>query len=164
MHGSRGRDDERRRSQQHDSEQEPLAPEAITQGGCERRDRGRREQAHEAGDPDRRGSAVAVREHTEGDEVRPLGGHRRAPGQLGPANVDVPSRDAKGGERLAQTGHEESQPHGDSFHEEVRGAPVPSRAPASGRRWLNDQPTKHLQGRLGRRAAAARWDRGNCGT
>ena len=101
---------ERRRSQEHDSEQKPLAPEAIAERRCERRDRGRRQQAHEPGDSDRRGSAVVVREHAEGDEVRPFGRNRRAPGQLGTANVGVLSRDAKGGERLAETGHEESQP------------------------------------------------------
>ena len=78
---SRGRDDERGRSERDDSQQEPLAPEAIAEGRCERRDRGRREQACEAGDPDRRGSAVAVGEHAEGDEVRPFGDDGRAPGQ-----------------------------------------------------------------------------------
>ena len=98
--GPRGRDHECRRSQEHDSQQEPLAPEAVAQGRCERRDGGRREQAHETGDPDRRRPAVVVREHTECDEVRPLGTHARAPGQLGAANVGVSSRHAKGGERL----------------------------------------------------------------
>ena len=100
------------RAQEHDSEQEPLAPEAIAERRRERRDRGRREQAHEAGDPDRRRSAVVVREHAERDEVRPLGRDRRAPGQLGAANVRVLGRDAEGGERLAETGHEESQADG----------------------------------------------------
>ena len=110
--GPRGRDDECRRSEKHDCEQEPLAPEAVAQGRCERRDGGRREQAHETGDPDRRRSAVVVREHAEGDEVRPLGAHGRAPGQLRAANVGVSSRHAKGGERLVETRHVESQPYG----------------------------------------------------
>ena len=34
-----GRDDERSRSQEHDAQQEPLAPEAIAEGRGERRDR-----------------------------------------------------------------------------------------------------------------------------
>ncbi len=71
------------------AEQEPLAPEAIAERRGERRDRGRREQAHEAGDADGRGPAVAVGEHAERDEVRPLGRDRRAPGELGAADVRV---------------------------------------------------------------------------
>jgi hypothetical protein len=93
----------------------PLAPPArCACAECEGSDRGRRKQAHEAGDADRRGSAMVVGEHTEGDEVRPLGRNRRAPGQLGTAYVRILSRDAKGGGRLADSRHGGSQPQGGS--------------------------------------------------
>ena len=103
---------QRSRSEQHDRQQEALAPEAIAQGRCERRDRRGREQAHETRDADRRRSAVVVREHAEGDEVRPLGGDRCAPGQLGAADVRILGGDEEGVEGLAQTGHEGSQADG----------------------------------------------------
>ena len=104
------RDDERRRSEQHEAEEESLAPEAIAERRGERRDRGRREQPQQAGDADGRGATVAVREHAERDEVRPLRRHQRAPGQLGAANVDVASGDVECAERLARTRREEPQP------------------------------------------------------
>ena len=104
------RDGEGRRSQQHEGEEEPLAPEAIAEGRGERRDRGCREQPQQARDADGRGSTVAVREHAERDEVRPLRRHQRAPGQLGATDVDVPSGNVKCAERLARTRREEPQP------------------------------------------------------
>ena len=73
------RDGEGRRSQQHEGEEEPLPPEAIAEGRGERRDRGCREQPHQAGDADGCGSTVAVREHAERDEVRPLRRHQTRP-------------------------------------------------------------------------------------
>jgi len=50
----------------------------------ERREKRSGKQAHEPGDADRERPARVVGEDAERDEVHPLGGDRRAPGELSP--------------------------------------------------------------------------------
>ena len=71
--------------------QEALAPEAVAERRCKRRDDRRGQQPNEPGDPDGRGAALLVGEDAERDEVRPLGRDRRAPRKLGTADVGVAS-------------------------------------------------------------------------
>ena len=102
------------RTHQREAEEEALAAEPIAERRGKRRDRGRRQQAHQAGDADGCRATVVVGEDAEGDEVRPLGRYQRAPGQLGAPNVRVASRDVKRAECLARAGCEEAQRDADT--------------------------------------------------
>jgi len=95
---------------QRDCEQEALAAKPIAERRRERSDHGRREQAGESGNSDSGRATAVIGEDTEGDEVRPLGCDRGAPGELGTPDVVVAGRDAEcvdhhdgGGSRVQST-------------------------------------------------------------
>ena len=103
--GGRGGSGQSRRAEQHQRQQEALAPEAIPQRGGERGNGRGGEQADEPGDPDRRGAAMLVGEHAESDEVRPLGRDPRPPGELDPSHVLVSNGGTERRDHLACAEH-----------------------------------------------------------